>query len=1547
MALERQPLIGPPAPPPVLTDEQMNALSSAPPQTMNDTQMTAVDSLPKVLFDEQMDTLIAEKPDQATIDRMRFVEKGVPFRPTDLGTIGTTAVRQLAETPVGIIRGGIEGAKAAIQKPKEIIPAMKEAYDYAASPEGQKEMVKAGYENTKGLITFLPTTFINFVKNPQKQVTEDPVGTLFLLGAVGGGAAKLATRKLRAKTPLAPEELKAIAEEIAPDQSKIAENTEKLRTIAEPEIEFQKAEGPAAHVAEAGWSPEAMSRTRANDYYIYDTNTKSSRPLVGVDAIDVQPGPFEIKYQKNKLTGKVDTIAMGDKAMAPTTMPEAPQTPVFQPAERSRAAPEPKTPPTPYPPTGEIVSPTEIARLRGIEADKIAWDKAHEGVRKYGSLQTFMEIPIEETRASAELGVAEAKQALAERAGEIKPPAPTTEVLPEFTREQSEARDLAEQKAKRDRVQGLPEKLTVSPEWKPEWDDLIVPALDKAKIKPEHRANATLLLKHGFSMAKVTGKDPAKAMEHYLNSIKPRLRADERFPETQMPEVKTEEGALEIEPTAEMAKGEPQPKGKNIIPEPSEVEAIAKRRELMLDEIGKEFDDYEGTLTDAKEKEMFRAWRGGLQGKTAEKELQKGGIKVADDTIRARAKKWESEMRERISAKAEGIVDKVRKEIEFDDNLDELADKGISKDYENWQKQREGGFVVLPAPGKAGGPSVVSKIKPGLNHFYQDAMDRFHAIKSIVQIARDDGVSVPVQKDPYIKARNYLGVQAMAEEKIFYRRFKIDENTGKVVWGDKSLQDIVKPHKKEMDKWDTYLVARHSPEIAARGLETGRDPAVDKAFVAKYAPQFEADAKEFTAYHNSLLKELVDAGRLKKETYDELTTRYPNYAAFNRVLDEVVEHGYVPSSAKLLSKIPNPIKRLKGSERPIISPTESAIKATYVITNVAERQRIAKSIFDLREQSPELKEIIKPIKPRMDLVATLEDGTKVFRPSALQKEGVIEFFEKGERHFYEVPKDIYESMSQLSETGHNWMIKILAAPSRLLRAGATLTPDFFMGTNPFRDQTTAFMNAKYGYVPWFDFAKGLFNLVKKPEGYHAWRASGGEWSMLVALDRATNQATLKKVLGEKDYTRYLKKPWTFLEDVSMYGERPTRLSVFREARKQVSDVEAAFQSREASTDFARRGASMKSVSAIYTFLNARMQGTDKLIRTMKENPAQAMLKGISIASIPSLTLYLINRSDDKFWEIPEWQRRMFWIIPVGGGHYMRIPKGEVGIIFGTTTEMIMEHLDKDKESKKRIDQMAGSIIKELSPIGNLGEIMPTAFRPIMEWFYNKNFFTGRPVVGRRHEGIKPEYQYEPYTTETAKAIGKTIGASPSKIENLGRGYLGGMSNYIFTVGDGILSEMGIVPKPKEMPRSMQRTPVLKTFTVNDPTGFNSDSVNKFYESFGKVDEFKRTFDKLKKQGQVDELKRLVQDDPLNYRAVSTLIPGKGGQTTIYKEFSAATKTLSDYRKKRIGIIESNLTAEKKEELINKLDEYILQTVVPVLAKYRGLESWLKKGKEND
>jgi hypothetical protein len=295
---------------------------------------------------------------------------------------------------------------------------------------------------------------------------------------------------------------------------------------------------------------------------------------------------------------------------------------------------------------------------------------------------------------------------------------------------------------------------------------------------------------------------------------------------------------------------------------------------------------------------------------------------------------------------------------------------------------------------------------------------------------------------------------------------------------------------------------------------------------------------------------------------------------------------------------------------------------------------------------------------------------------------------------------------------------------------------------------------------------------------------------------------------------------------------------------------------------------------------------------------------------------------------------MFWIISLGGGHYARVPKGEVGIIFGTTTEMILENLDKDRESKKTLDKMAVNIIKELSPIGNLGEIMPTAFRPIIEVAFNKNFFTGRPIVGRRHEGLLPEYQYEPFTSETAKAIGGKLGVSPLKVENLTRGYLGGSSNYIFKAGDDILGEMGIIPKAKEMPPSLQRKPIVKVFAVNDPTGFNSETVNKFYEALGDITTFKKTYDKLNKQGQAEELKKLTKKDGFHYKVL---------QYGLHKEFNKASDKLSDYRKRRIGIIESSLSIDKKEDALDKIDALILKEVVPIMARYRGLKSWLNKG----
>jgi len=856
----------------------------------------------------------------------------------------------------------------------------------------------------------------------------------------------------------------------------------------------------------------------------------------------------------------------------------------------------------------------------------------------------------------------------------------------------------------------------------------------------------------------------------------------------------------------------------------------------------------------------------------------------------------------------------------------------ISK--EQMKRAGEAGYIKLEV-GKTFGKSIKTKV-------YQDIFDRFHSIKKLTDIVKKEGAELPAIKDPYMGIRNYLGVQGKAETKIFYKRFKVDEQ-GNLRFEGESLKDIVKPVKENLDDFRRYLVDRRVPELEGRGIETGRDVKEAEKFIKEHVKEFEPYAKKYTEYMHSLLDELQESGFLSKSKLETIKSHNQMYAPFQRVIEDIEQHGYIPSSTKILSKITSPLKRIKGSERPIIDPLESAIEATYRITNVVERNRIANQIIDLRKMSPEIARIIKPTKPQMS-VTVLEDGTKVYRPSAYQKEGIIEVMEKGKRHFYEVPKELYEAMSQLDKVGYGWMTKLLAAPARLLRTGATTTPEFAF-RNPVRDQWFAFVNAKHGYIPGWDLAKGLFTLVRKPELYWKWKASGGEWSMLVTLDRAANQATIKKVLGIKDYKKYMKNPIGFFEDVSMVGEIPTRLGVFERAQKKVSDIEAAYESREGSIDFARRGAKTKTISALYTFLNARLQGMEKLIRTAKERPVVTAAKIMAVAVIPSVVNYLINRDDPDYWEIPEWQRDLFWIIPVRRSKgvmgkkpiYLRIPKGDVGVIFGTTTEKVLEFMDKDKEGKLELDKLAVSIIKESMPISDVGGFLPVVARIPVELMANEKFFYGRPIVSQGKEMLEPRYQYSPFTSETAKAIGKVFNISPAKIEHLITGYGAGMARYALELNDGILGEMGVLPKKPERPTDLSDIPVVKAFTIRDPRGFGSESVQNFYDTLEGIERFSATEKKLKQEGKGEERIKYIKSHEVEFIAT---------QKKLDTEFRKAQGDLAALRKIRDRVLDDReITKEQKEEVMNEINAFVMAKVITVLSKYRALEAIKRKKKK--
>lgn len=795
-------------------------------------------------------------------------------------------------------------------------------------------------------------------------------------------------------------------------------------------------------------------------------------------------------------------------------------------------------------------------------------------------------------------------------------------------------------------------------------------------------------------------------------------------------------------------------------------------------------------------------------------------------------------------------------------------------------------------------PPVKEKTRISFDAFYQNFLDRFHPVTKLREIAIKAGAKLRPGQDPLFRARAYLGVQGKAETQLFHKTYRITPE-GNVEWTGEGLKPILEPVKGTIDDFENYLVARRVGELVKRDIETGIDPQAARRAVAeaqtKYGPVFEETAQKVTAYAHRLLDQLVENGRMAPDLANKIKASNQFYVPFQRAMDVMEEFGHIPQTRNVFNRIFSPIYKIKGSERKIISPLESLIKGTYQITNAAERNAVAQSIVRLRSISPELEQLIVPTKPKM-FAATTAGGEAAFRPGQVQEPGVIEVFENGARHFYRVPDELYKMMTGLNEEMANVLTRILAYPAKVLRAGATqLNPEFAV-PNVVRDQWSAFFNAKYGFVPGWDFVKGLFSAIGKGDLYYRWQASGGAQSMLVSLDRVANRATLQQLLGKRQVTPT--KPLDLLQAISELSEKPTRISVFERARQKVSDVEAAFQSREATVDFARRGAKMKALNMIYAFFNARLQGIEKVGRTIRENPVRAGLMGAPFALISVFT-YLSQRNDPEYQEIPQWQKDFFWVFKVKG-KWLRVPKGDIGLLFGTPTEHVLAFLEK--QDSQTFATLAKSVFGGVSPISDIGGILSTAFRPPLEVAVNYDLFRKQPIVPRSKQEKLPAEQYTPYTSELFKKVGEVLNVSPAKAEHLFTGFTAGLGRMGVDVADLVLFGRQL----SEMPKDITQRPILRRFFVREPIGSASMSVDKFYDEYQKITQAATSARDAFKSG--------------DQKAFQLIIGKYGyGVIGIKREFDKIAQTLSDYRSEEQKIRQdTSLSGEEKKQKVQSL-----------------------------
>lgn len=874
-----------------------------------------------------------------------------------------------------------------------------------------------------------------------------------------------------------------------------------------------------------------------------------------------------------------------------------------------------------------------------------------------------------------------------------------------------------------------------------------------------------------------------------------------------------------------------------------------------------------------------------------------------------------------------------------------------SDDFTRWNSQPATAKVLSHLSiGGQDKPGIKARVTQTLHDLYTSGLDDLHPLSEFSKLANKKFGKLDATQDPYVLARNLRGWVGKADlflnKGTFGKEFWNTENgKTKMNFTGKSYTEIMKPVEEmnALNDFRVYIVAqRIVNDLAPREIVSGisladAQKALDE-LNEKY-PEFEQIAAQRREYKDQLLEYAKDNGVVGEVGLARIKELNKYHVPFYRVMEE--SNARFLGKTKIGGNLGNPIKKIKGSEREIIDPLESDVKDTYAIINAAERNNIGIAMANIAKGNFELgrlfEEVAKPLKPVtvnvkevMDKAVKGTDAEGVEFPEELA-DAVVTLFRTTHatganmlnvnmgdtQKVFEVDPDLFKAIQGLEIEDVGIIMKILSVPAKVLRAGATLTPDFSV-RNPLRDQFTAFVYSKYGFVPGVDLVRGMWELFRKGDTYNLWKAGGGEHAMFVSLDRVKVQKNLAELIenkGIKDSIIDLaKNPLAPLQILSELGEAGTRLGEMRNAlARGANPIEAAYASRNITLDFSRIGSKTRAINAIVAFFNASIQGTDTMVRNFKERPFRSLWNTFLGITLPSILLYLANRDDPRWKEIPQWQKNIFWII-LTPDHIYRIPKPfELGVIFGSVPERILETMDTKDPST--INELQNTIMNGFMP-----GIMPTAIIPIIENITNYSFFMDRPIVSRGKEGLPPGEQSGTYTTEVSKLLGSALNYSPAKIDNLVAGYTGGLGKYAQVGLDKILIGTGIVVAPPKPESKFEDTPVLKAFMVREPIGTGSESVNKVYNMYSTTNAQLTYVKSLVKDGKGEEATTYIKKHPDTVDAIVL----NGAVTT----FSQMNKAIDMIRESK------ELTPAQKTEKIDQVQRLQTQIAKKTLDQIR-------------
>ena len=238
-------------------------------------------------------------------------------------------------------------------------------------------------------------------------------------------------------------------------------------------------------------------------------------------------------------------------------------------------------------------------------------------------------------------------------------------------------------------------------------------------------------------------------------------------------------------------------------------------------------------------------------------------------------------------------------------------------------------------------------------------------------------------------------------------------------------------------------------------------------------------------------------------------------------------------------------------------------------------------------------------------------------------------------------------------------------------------------------------------------------------------------------------------------------------------------------------------------------------------------------------------------ALSSSMLYLLNRGNPLYEQLPDWDKDANWHFFIGDQHF-RYPKiWEIGAMASMAERGTAAIIDADPKG------MGKDFARILANTYSVN-LTPQIIAPAAEQLANKHFFSDTPIETEGMKNLQPFLRAKENTSETLKQLGmatrnlpEALQVNPVRAEALLRGYFNTWATYGL-----MLTDMALMEKDAPTMRTDQ-LPVVRRFYQQEPAQ-HTKYETMFYDLLGEARRVQGTMhelDKTDRRDIADEMER--------------------------------------------------------------------------------------------